>query len=296
MRIVTREIIVKTLSEPVIITPLGDTHIGAVDCNEPLLKSCIERIRTGENHYWIGMGDYGEWIMPNDKRFTYEMLNRSERAEKMNDFMGSQLRQTVAPFIPIKDKCLGLLQGNHEETISNRYFKDVYLDICNELETNSCYDPYAKMRNANLSYTCIMRIIFKSKHHGSNTKEVLLWLHHGAGGGRKSGAKVNRIEEQAQFYPDCDIFLMGHVHTRVFSFVPAILVRPRTNKMMDRTKFFGITGTFKKTYQEDYSGYGERAQMPPTALGVISLKIIPEYGRGRITRIEGHSASDGMPL
>lgn len=296
MRIVTREIKVKTLSQPIIITPIGDTHIGAVDCHDKLLRDCIDRIAKSDNHYWIGMGDYGEWIMPSDKRFDFNMLPKDERGNAMSNFMGTQLKRTVAPFLPIKDKCLGLLEGNHEATISKHYFKDVHQDICGELETNTCYDPIAKIRNCNLTYSSIMRIIFKINDGRTDSRELLIWLHHGAGGGRKTGSKVNRIEEQAQFFPDCDMYFMGHVHSRILNFTPAISVKPRTNKLSDRVKCFGITGTFKKTYQSDYSSYGERAQYPPTALGVISVKIIPEYGRANVMRFEGHSASDGLPL
>lgn len=295
MRVVTREILLPTLATPVTITPLGDTHVGAIDCHEKLLKACVERIAESENHYWIGMGDYGEWIMPGDKRFDFRMLKPDEKANMMNDFTGSQLRQTIAPFLPIKEKCLGLISGNHEETISNHYFRDVHQDICTALETQACYDPIAKIRNSNLSYNCVMRLVFRSAGDATNTRELFIWLHHGAGGGRKSGSKVNRIEEQALVCPECDVFLYGHVHSRLFTIGASIIVKPRTNKIEDRPKFFGITGTFKKTYQQDYSGYGERGMFPPTALGVISLRIVPEYGRARIMRFEGHSASDGLP-
>lgn len=295
MRVVTREITIPTITTPVTITPIGDTHVGAIDCHEKLLKACVEKIAEREHHYWIGMGDYGEFILPGDKRFDYRMLKGNERGDKLHDFMGSQLKQTVAPFIPIKEKCLGCLEGNHETTISKQYFHDVQQRICDELESAAAYDPIAKVRNCNLTYSSIMRLVFRVGGDNSTSREVFIWLHHGAGGGRKSGSKVNRIEEQATFYPDCDLFFMGHVHSRIFSIVPAMLVKPRTNNIEERVKFFGITGTFKKTYQQDYSGYGERAQYPPTALGCISVTIVPEYGRSRIMRFEGHSASDGLP-
>ena len=56
------------------IYPLGDMHLGSVDCAEKDLEDIITQIKTERNSYWVGMGDYADLITKNDKRFSMDCL------------------------------------------------------------------------------------------------------------------------------------------------------------------------------------------------------------------------------
>jgi len=49
--------------------PLGDIHAGSIHCSETEITKQVERIRVDPKGYWIGMGDYADSIVKNDKRF-----------------------------------------------------------------------------------------------------------------------------------------------------------------------------------------------------------------------------------
>ena len=51
------------------IVPLGDIHLGNAACDEALLQKTIEYIARTDRMYWIGMGDYSEFINIHDPRW-----------------------------------------------------------------------------------------------------------------------------------------------------------------------------------------------------------------------------------
>jgi hypothetical protein len=127
-----------------------------------------------------------------------------------------------------------------------------------------------------------------------SSKQMFIYAHHGFGGGRKSGGKVNRLEDAAISFPDCQIYLMGHVHDKAAWIKPALHVAEQTDKVIQKFRAFGITGTFKKTYQQDAMGYGEKMMYPSTALGVISFSIRPFSDSGQI-EIGAFNSTTGLP-
>jgi len=52
------------------IIPLADIHIGNAATDEKLLASTVQRIKDDDAAYWVGLGDYCEFINRSDKRFS----------------------------------------------------------------------------------------------------------------------------------------------------------------------------------------------------------------------------------
>jgi hypothetical protein len=185
---------------------------------------------------------------------------------------------------PIKHRCLGLVEGNHENTIENKYHLRVHNSLCEKLQHNKW--------DLNLGYSAIIKLRIKRSQH---SKVIKIYVHHGAGGGRKLGGKVNRIEDMSTSFPYCDIYCMGHVHDRIAFVRAALDACERSDELYSVNRAFGITGTFKKTYQEGTHGYGERAQYPSTSLGCISFALKLNSLTEQFD-IAAHCSTSGLPL
>jgi len=292
MQVVTRELTIGSRNDHIKITPIGDVHIGGKDCDKKLLDACIEKISSDENHYWIGMGDFGEFINFRDKRFDPSELDEEIRTEDLCRLPRVQSEMIARRLAKIKSKCLGLLCGNHEETIRLRHEQDIHWNLC-----HAVYDPENDwgIQSANgydLGYSAIIRLRINRLQ---TSRSVAIYCHHGAGGGRKTGGKVNRLEDIAITFPDCGIYLMGHVHDKAAWIKPSLHIADRTDTLIEKFRAFGITGTFKKTYQQYGRGYGEKVMYPATALGVISFTIHPFPNDDGPMVIDAFNSTSGLP-
>ena len=55
--------------------PIGDIHAGTKHCTESDLLKIIAEVKDDPQAIWIGMGDYGEFITPNDKRCDSKVIS-----------------------------------------------------------------------------------------------------------------------------------------------------------------------------------------------------------------------------
>ena len=127
---------------------------------------------------------------------------------------------------------------------------------------------------------------------------VDLALHHGSGGGRKPGAKVNRVDERAGWWPTADIVASGHNHSRTFTDKAGIAMADKTLVEEQRVQLCFNTGSYMRTYLPDTEGthYAEQADYPPTVLGCVAADVTLEarhIGRQtiRTVKLEPRSVS-----
>ena len=284
MQAVTRKIAYKSRTDIFKVTPIGDIHFGAVDCSEGLLRACVKKIAEDEHHYWLGMGDYCELIGLGDPRLDTRELDPSTTIAELQDLAQSQVRKLAAILEPIKSRCLGLLSGNHEESIARKNYQDVHSRFCSLLETDHSLD---------LGYSAIVRMKFV--RGAQSSVPVKIYAHHGAGAGRLSGSAINRIKQMAMHFPNCQIYVMGHVHLREGGVMEAIDVQKETDTLFEIPRAWGITGVFKRTYNQGSRSYAEKLQYPPTSLGAISFVIKPSTGDQVVPNITVWNATNGLP-
>jgi len=244
------------------IHPLGDIHGGIKHCAEKKIKAKVAEIKDDPCSYWIGMGDYGEFITPSDPRWDVSVvadwLHKDDIADDIEKWV-------VKLFDPIKDKCIGLLEGNHEDAIRTHSHTDVHKHICRDLGVD------------NLGYTCIISFNFRRR----NSKEAHMVkgvFTHGAGWGITQGAKMNRLERFMNIYPTCRIAAMGHVHDKITRDYPYLDIE--NEKIVDRTRVGMVTGTWFKTYDQGVrASYGEKKGYPPSVLGCPVFVIKPSLNK-----------------
>ena len=256
------------------LTPIGDMHIGAAGCDEDALKRACDMIAAEENHYTILMGDHIDAVQQDDKRWDdksiaewlYDPACRARVAESQRDRFHDIIKRVPA------SRILGVHEGNHELTVRSRHYLDITLDTC---------------RTFGLKYLgqeAFTRLIFERKRANDGSRPATssfdIFSTHGNGGGRKPGAKVNKIMDLGGFI-EADIYLMGHVHERGCIKSP-LLHFDKGGNLKSRERVYVLTGTFLKTYHSSNS-YGARALYPPVSIGPITITIKPDTRDVRAT-------------
>ena len=249
------------------IWPLGDIHWGAAGCDEDLLDKTIKRIKEDPHSRWIGMGDYWDLISTQDKRFDPKAVAKHHRRAYFEGMSKEMLQYAVDKLTPIKRKCIGLLEGNHEFTYNIRMDKAMTQDLADSLDTQF------------LGYSCFKDIVFQ---RGDKELTIRIFAHHGAGAANTTGGKINRLQKNIDM-ANADIILMGHVHTPADLPSVKLGANAECTKIEAKVQLGVISGTYLKTYKADMAGgssYGERKGYSPVVLG--SPCIIFEPGTGRV--------------
>jgi len=241
--------------------PIGDIHAGSIHCAELEIKSKVEEIKKTKNALWLGMGDYADCITTNDKRWSaYGLSNWVDH----DDIIDSQRRWLVNLFNPIKDKCLGLLTGNHEETIHDRHQDAITRHLCEDLGV-----PF-------LSYSCFVDLVF---NRGSTKYTVQIHAFHGAGAAQSDGGKLMRLMRLVNDI-QADIYLMGHLHDIIVKSPHRL--RCVNGHVKSVPLVAAITGSWLRAYTQPKKGeqigisYSEKKGYVPNRIGCPVVKITPD--------------------
>ena len=219
--------------EEEIIAVLADSHIGHPNADIKKLKKNIAFIKDNRLP-WLHLGDWADFIPPTDRRYTIGV----------DDIM-TQFNDIKEIFNPIKDLCIAILRGNHGSKWS-RTEGDIIKQIAKEWDTHY------------LGYCGFVTIKLKKNSYK-------LWLHHGAGGGRKRGAKVIRLQDWSGFV-DADIYLQGHTHT------PVIFTDQKLTPFGKRLRWFANTPGYIDSYT-GHDNYVEEWGLPPQPTGYLEMTL-----------------------
>ena len=245
----------------------GDWHLGAKACDEKLLKDTLQGIARDPRGLYVGMGDFGEAIVPGDVRFDPRAIAPHYLPE-LEDIAGAQFKDIEKLLTPLANqgKIMGLFDGNHEDTIRLKHYRHLVLDLARTLNTNY------------LGYSAYIRLAFEKiseegKHCG--TSMFIINAAHGNQASRTKGAILNR-GIQAIAYWDTDIYVRGHSHHIIHQSITKMkMTRQGKPKMREYTPVIGASGCYFKTYQEGCENYGEKADFPPSDLGCVRVVIKP---------------------
>ncbi len=251
---------------------IGDTHIGANNCAEHKLRHMVKRIKEDPNAYWFGGGDICDAVVLMDvKRFDPSlipdwMLEGKTPAEikgHMKDVITAQMKRAWSILDPIKHKCLGMIEGNHEYSTMKHHNRDIHAQMCEHFGVEDLTDG------------AFLRFTFK---HKRRTSAVVGFVAHGSGGGRTSGAEPNKLFALSAD-KGVDFVLRGHSHT--FCIHPPIPVLsvpedghiPHNPEVDD--KWAANWGSYVYTYQTGPSTYASRANYPVRPMYTAETRITP---------------------
>ena len=237
---------------------LGDIHAGTIHCAESHIKRKVADIKADTNAMWIGMGDYGDFITPKDKRWAdgqiASWVDSADIGESVRDYLVDLLS-------PIKHQCIGLLYGNHEVSYSKQNDGKVHQHICKDLGL------------PNLSYSSFVKMHFE-RENSTEKHLVTGCFTHGAGNAVTEGWKLNNLVKFMKSFK-ADIYGYAHVHDYVSKTLTRLDVNSR-GKISNISSTGVTTGSWFRTYTQGInSSYGEQKVYPPTELCCAMFIINP---------------------
>lgn len=273
--------------EPMTLIPIGDIQMGADGFAPERFKRYLKNALAEPNPYFIGMGDYSDFLSPsNRKRLKAADLYDSAQ-EMMDAWVEKHLDDVKELLEPTKGRWIGMLQGHHYHEFDIRTTTDTEL---------------ARFLDAPFLGDCAMtRLSFKydkgSEGH-YKTQSVTVWAHHGAGSGVSAASALTKLERFAG-YVDADILLMGHQSKKGYLPKPRFgISRMHTRgvpQLENRTQHLVATGAWMEGYHvgsrplrgRPQGSYVEKAMMVPTALGGMVVRITPQFRDQIKIRVEG---------
>lgn len=251
--------------------PIGDIHLGAKACDEDRLQRVIDRVRRGENAYWIGMGDFADFINVSDRRFSPTTLAEWIRVSDLGDLARVQRDRFLDYVTPIADKCLALIMGNHEQAIHKHYERAIYSEIVTGIKERAGMDAQEKL---GLGYSGWLQLAFyRAAEERRGASIIDIHLHHGFVGGKLAGAKALNMQRWLWTH-DCDVAIFGHSHN-TSSQVEAVEEIDSAGNVRVRKRVGAYGGTFLRTNVEGSTTYSETKGYFPLPMSGAEILLRP---------------------
>lgn len=224
--------------DKITIIPIADVHIGDKLSNLKLLKEALQRIKEEPDTYTIINGDLCNMALKNSKSDVYsDGLTPMEQVLTATELLED-----------IKNKILVISTGNHED----RTIKETNIDVTRLIAKQlGIEDRYADA-------WWYLYLTFGKDNKGRAITYGITGIH-GYGGGRKSGGKINRLEDMSQVVI-ADLYLMSHTHkpisTKNCIYIPYYQSRALSKQEM----YYLMTNSFL----ESDGGYAEKMGFAPT--------------------------------
>lgn len=248
----------KELVGDITIIPIADAHIGESVTNLKLLKETLLRIKEEPNTYTIINGDMCNMALKNSKSDVY-----SEKLTPME-----QINKTIELLEPIKDKVLVIASGNHEDRTQREVGIDVLRIVAKQLGIEDRY--------ANSWWYLYLRFGEKCVGRKAPMSYTITGIH-GYGGGRKSGAKINRLEDMSQVVI-ADLYIMSHTHKPISTKGIIYLPDYGNNTINKKSLYYLMTNSFLE-YDDSYA---EKLGFTPSNTSITEAKLDSEKRRIRV--------------
>lgn len=272
---------------PLVIAPIGDIQWAGErgPTSKDVLKRHLDRCLK-LNAWYIGLGDYIDFMSPSNRQ-RMKQAALYDTAEDVVDDKALELTwELFEKFLkPTKGRWLGMLHGHHYTQLRSGETTDQRL--CQMLETRF------------LGTSAYVRLQF-STPKSNDRSNVVIWAHHGCGGGQKAGAPLGKIEDMAASFPGADIYIMGHTTKSPVAPVERIYPRWHGNNAPDlvhKRIYLINSGGFARGYgygskqgSVPMGGYVEQGMMKPASLGAPIIRITPE----RSWKVNDHGNGRGM--
>lgn len=250
---------------PLIIRPIYDIHIGhsAVDYKK-FTKDCFDVANT-DYMFWIGGGDYIEAF--NRSYSKYDPCYEADFCRNEPDIIATQLDYFYDNITPMKSRCLGILEGNHENNMLKHSSRDFIKDMRRVIPgTDALHIGYQGFIELSIHIS------------GKARMKLVIFVHHGSGGtGRMQGSMTNALE-RIWMFNDCDIALMGHNHRR--HYIRTIRNKPFGNKVKKVMGGAAFCGTYKEHPEQNGSlsrSWEAKKDFPPNLPLGYTIEVWPQY-------------------
>lgn len=236
---------------------LGDIHEGAANSRDDLLKKAVDIIAETEDAYWVGMGDMVDCINYHDRRFNVREVDPKYRITDLDDLPKVQADMLLAALEPIKDKCIGMLTGNHEDTMRQYNGFDIMSYLCLSLGTT-----YLGKK----AYVSIGAITNSLRNRPYFMVDICVGHGNGSGGGKTAGGAINRCFDYMQ-WETADVHVIGHLHSMCVR--SALRNYLRGDTLVKNKIYYGVNGSMLMKSSFDSDSYFEDASGLETVPGML---------------------------
>lgn len=262
MQLITRRV-GKCGDKGLVIAPVGDiqwTGKSGVTAKESLKRHIGECLELGA--WFVGMGDYIDLMSPSNRQRLRAAGLYDTALEVMRDKAMELTHEVFEEFFKdTKGRWLGLVEGHH-------FF---------EADGETSDEEFARLVDSPfLGTSAFIRV---------EPVGVVLWVHHGNGGGVMPGSGMNKLYHVAAGLEGADVYLFGH-NTKL---ITARLSRPYPNwqdaknpMLIHRDIWLVNTGGFARSNVEGHrvgalvrGDYAEQGLMTPSPLSAPIITVKP---------------------
>ena len=241
------------------IFPISDVHLGASEHMGKEWEDFCRKVEETPNAYIVLGGD---------------LINNSTRTSVANVFEETmrprEQKKVIAEMLmPLRNRILCAVSGNHERRSGKDADDDPTYDIMCKLDIEHLY-------RENMAFVKLQ--IGSKDGDGRRNPTYMLTVTHGAGGGRKEGAKAIRLADMASIV-DTDIYVHSHTHLPMVMKQNFYRVDTCNSAVAEIPKLFVNTSA-----QLKYGGYGQTYEFKPsnTTSPVIYLSGIKKEFTARL--------------
>lgn len=238
--------------EQMVLYPIADVHLGSEGVSESLFDQLIEQIAQDKQAYVVLAGD----LIDNGTRNGVTNVFRATMAPSQ------QKRLMAEKLAPIRDKILCIVPGNHCRRSGKDADDDPCYDIAAKLDIEDRYRESAAFIRIGVGEEKEKRWQQNKKENGYRMNSYRIAVSHGAGGGAKPGAGLNRTNDYIQAIDGMDILITGHTH-RPLALRGSKLVCDINNKRMIQRPYLVVTAGAWLNY---IGGYAMQKMLVPTAM------------------------------
>lgn len=259
------EIKVEELNQPIYLIPFGDLHKDAPLFDKKKWIEFLEWAETKKNAYFVGMGDYQDFLSTSERRELTEASLHESTYATIEEMMDSHTKQLCREISFMKNRIIGLIEGNHYGQYQTGM--TTTQQMCQLLECKY------------LGVSSFIRLSFK---YCDTRYAIDLWCHHGKGAGRTIGSGLNTIQQMSEI-SDAQCLLMGHTHKKSVAIKTRLCLTGNGDKLnlSHRKILMACTGSFLKGYVDNQPSYIVRGAMAPTDMGVVKIEFTPKRDKDK---------------
>lgn len=235
-------LITHRFDEPIIIYPIADVHLGAVEHNAKAWEAVCKEILDQPNAYVILDGD----LLDNATRSSIGDI----WAATMNP-MEARIKM-CEQLMPIKERILCIVSGNHELRTTKDSSEDESLLIATKLNLEEYW-------RQNVAF---MTLRFGKRNGETNAGKPMVSYNfcvtHGSGGTLTAAA--NKSTSFGNVIDNLDVLIVGHSH-KGFVIRPSKLVIDNHNNKVTQRDYVVVSAV---SWME-YGGYATRKMLTPSS-------------------------------
>ena len=256
-----------------LIMPIGDVHYGSRDWPLEKFKTHLDwGMERGS--YFLGMGEYLDFLSHSQRALIGPM--RDSAKELMDDMVKEKTLEFIDILKPTKGRWIGFLEGDHRWDFQDGSSVDQLI---------------ARYIGGHfLGTSALIRFKFDGVSRGHPEADCTVFCHHGTGASQTQGGSLNKVENMLKAF-DADVYLMGHVHSKLAAPIDQQQVTP-DGIHTHRTKVIARTGAWLLGYASSEpldldkpailsrGSYVEQKAFIPSALGGLAIGLGVEQIHG----------------